>query len=148
MQRKMFYSVLILLVISIIGGTYLFREFNRRNLPVSAQTPLYRVSSNVLIAAFSEHGEAANKKYLGNIIEVTGNLKAINKDDKGNYTIVLGDTAQTASIRCSMSSDKQPEYSKKMIGNPVTIIGVCTGYLPDELGLGADIILNRSEFKQ
>jgi hypothetical protein len=42
-----------------------------------------------------------------------------------------------------MDSTQANGTSALLASSPVTIKGICTGYTPDELGLGADLVLNR-----
>jgi len=47
------------------------------------------------------------------------------------------------SVRCSIDSNFTSQAAGITAGSPIIIKGICTGYNADELGLGADIILNR-----
>ena len=102
-----------------------------------------KVSAINVIHEYEANDSASNQKYLGKIVEVDGNIKKIEADDKGFYTIVLGDTSSLSSVRCSMDSTHQKDAAKLVAGSSTTVRGSCTGFNKDELGLGSDVILNR-----
>ena len=83
------------------------------------------------------------EKYSGKVLLIYGLLKTIDADDKGYATVVLGNSATPSSIRCSIDTLFQIEKNNLQLNAPVTVKGICTGFNADELGLGADVLLNR-----
>jgi hypothetical protein len=83
----------------------------------------------------------AEKKYIGKIVLVSGSLKSVENDGQGNSIIVLGEEGSHSALRCSMDST----FSEKSIKNKkkLQLKGICTGYNPDDMGLGSDVILNK-----
>lgn len=74
---------------------------------------------------------------------MTGNVKAIEKDEKGYYTIVLGDSQSLSSVRCSMDTTHNQDAAHLTNGSSATVRGSCNGFNKDESGLlGSDVILN------
>lgn len=144
MRKNLVLSIIGLLIVTIIGGMYVYREFNRRNPSVSETPADFSISAAALIDSFSKDSTAANTTYLGKIIEVTGFVKSIDKDAAGGFTLTLGDPETLSSVRCSMDSDTANFSSQKITGTNVILKGVCTGFMPDDMGLGSDVILNRS----
>ncbi len=138
------YIFLALLVAGIAGGIYGYREYHRANKDIALLQPAFTISSGILIEDFTKNDSAANIKYLGKTLAVNGLLKTVDKDENGFFTVVLGDTASSASVRCSMDSMHNSEAVKLKAGAIINIKGICTGYTKDEMGLGADIILNHS----
>ncbi len=148
MRRNLILSILALLFITAIAGTYIYREYNRRNPSVTEENTAFSVNATELITVFSKDSATANKKYLGKIIEVSGFVKSVDKDAAGGYTISLGDSVVMSSVRCSMSADTAFLSSKTITGTSIILKGVCTGFMADDMGLGADVILNRSVIKK
>ena len=134
--------LLAVLLIVIAATIYIYQEYNRTNVNVSHAQALFNVSAKELIMTFSGDDSVASKKYVGKIISVTGMVKNIDKDDRGHFTVSLGDTSSTSSVRCSVDS----MYSNRAVslkrGMNVVVKGNCTGYNEDEL-LGLDVIMNR-----
>lgn len=135
---------LVLLVLAAAGGWYAYKEYNRKNPDLAEAKADFTLSSSALVAAFEKDEKAANKTYLQKVISITDMVKAIDKDDKGFYTVVLGDTAAISSVRCSMDSVHNNEAAALKKGDKVAVKGICTGFNADELGLGSDVILYRA----
>jgi tRNA_anti-like len=138
------YILLTFLVIAVAGIIYGYKEFNRTAKDIALVIPSFTISSNTIIDDFTKNDSIANVKYLGKTIDIKGLLKTIDKDENGFFTIVMGDTTSSTSVRCSMDSAHNNEASALKEGSQINVKGICTGYNKDEMGLGADIILNHS----
>ena len=129
--------------VAFIGGAWFgYSEYNRKVKDLSTVVAEMTMQTNELIAAFEKDEMAANAKYLDKIIAVKGNVKEIEKNDRGHYSIVLGDDGSISSVRCSMDSVHVRNILTLIKGSTVTVKGACTGFNADEL-LGSDVILNR-----
>jgi hypothetical protein len=138
------YILLAFIIIGATAGIYGYKEYNRTAKDIALVTPAFTITSNAIINDFATNDSIANIKYLGKTIALSGSLKSIDKDENGFFTVVLGDTSSTTSVRCSMDSSHNKEASSLKEGTQINIKGICTGYNKDEMGLGADIILNHS----
>lgn len=145
MKRKkiILYTLLVLLAAGAAGGYYFYTEYNRQHKDTATSTPDFTATADSFLADFTKDENAANARYLGKVLEVKGLVKELLKDDKGFYSVVVGDTAAMSSVRCSMDSIHNQEAAALARGMQVTLKGVCSGYNADEL-LGSDLILNRS----
>lgn len=76
------------------------------------------------------------------IVAVTGKIKDVTRDEKGFYTISLGDTTETSSVRCAIDSVYNEKANATHRGEDIIIQGAITGFNKDDL-LGSDVILNR-----
>jgi hypothetical protein len=133
-----------LLVVTIGLGVWQgLKEYNRKNQDLQNVKADIKISAMNLIHEYEANDSASNQKYLGKVVEVDGNIKEVKADEKGFYTVVLGDTSSLSSIRCSMDSTHQKDAAKLGPGSSTTVRGSCTGFNKDELGLGSDVILNR-----
>jgi putative nucleic acid binding protein len=121
---------------------YGYKQYVRRNSDLAYATPDVQITSADLIGAFETNEKLANQKFLDKIIAVTGKIKDINKDEKGYYTVVLGEASAMSSVRCSMDTSHTQDLALIKPENRVTIRAACTGFNSDEL-LGSDVILNR-----
>jgi hypothetical protein len=95
------------------------------------------------VQEFLMNEQSANKKYWDKVIKVEGTVKNIEKDDKGFYSVVLGDITSSSSVRCTLDSahNKEAKFIEK--GETTILKGICAGFNSDEL-LGSDVILVRS----
>jgi hypothetical protein len=78
---------------------------------------------------------------------VSGNVKSVEKE---SATVSLGNAEGNSSVRCSVDSAFVKDIGTLNPGIAITIKGNCTGFMPDEtgLGLGSDVVLNRCVFEK
>src|SRR5690349_15992910 len=123
--------VLIALVAVAITAWYAYKEFNRTNRDLQRVRPDYSLHAMSLISEYENGDSMAAKKFNGRIIEVSGLVKKLDKDDRDKYTIVLGDTGSLSSVRCSMDTNYRKDVVMVQPGSSVTIRGACTGFNRD-----------------
>jgi hypothetical protein len=120
---------------------YVYYQYNRKNSGIENQDPDYTVSVNEILNEFSSEQTLSQEKYIGKIVLVSGTLKSLEIDEQGNSIIVLGEEGSLSALRCSMDNT----FSEKSIKEQknLKLKGICTGYIPDDMGLGSDLILNK-----
>lgn len=142
-RKKILLILGVLLAGAAAAGVYVYREYNRVAIDTAAVQADFSLAAPQLVAEFEKDESRSNQKYLSRIIEVNGVVREVKRDDRGFYTVVLGDTASMSSVRCSMDSLHNAEAAAMAPGQPARLKGVCTGFTADEL-LGSDVILVRS----
>jgi len=148
MKRKTILYSFITIVVIIIGLVYFVsREYNRKHKDVANVTAAFTLSTDEVIAAFSKDEKNANAKYLDKVMSVNGTVKSLDKDDRGFYTVILGEPNSMSSVRAVMDSSHNDEAMNLPVGKKISIKGICTGFNADEL-LGSDVILNRCTIQQ
>lgn len=144
-KKKIVFTILsIFLLVGLIGGLIAYKEYNRKNIDISDTKAAFELTDIQLLNEFTQDPIASNKKYLGKILELSGKVKNIDIDANGYQTIILGTDSSMNSVRCSIDSSFKNESHILQKGSTVIVKGICTGYNADDLGLGSDIILNRS----
>lgn len=145
MKRKTIFRIILplTLILGSIGAYYAYREYNRKAENVDKLEAEFELTTDELIQEFTENEKAATQKYAGKVLQVEGQLKTTDEDDKGNYTVVLGNPVLPSSVRCSIDTLFSIEKNNLQINIPITVKGICTGFNADELGLGSDVLLNR-----
>ena len=141
MNKKKIGLLAVLLVVG-VGGWYAFHEYNRKPASMAETRSDYTFNTTNLLAAFEKDEAAANKLYLDKVLEVEGAAKEITADEKGFYTVVIGDDASLSSVRCSVDSLFSSQASALQVGSLVKLRGVCTGFMADKF-LGSDVTLVR-----
>jgi hypothetical protein len=143
MSRKKIIWTVLLLVLA-CAALYGYKEYTRRNKDLLYTKPDFKFTAPALLAVFEKNDPAAGILYNGKIVEITGQLKAVEKDERSYVTLVIADSAGASSIRCSM--DTSHVINTEILHAPmnITVRGACTGYNKDEMGLGSDLILNRA----
>ncbi|MEQ1798714.1 MAG: hypothetical protein ABL872_12235 [Lacibacter sp.] len=143
-KKKLIRNVLLIAVVLGIGAAiYGYKEFNRKSESITNETADFKVKPLDIITAFTDDEKAATLKYGGKIIQVAGLVKKLDKDELGNYTVVIGDNSSLSSVRCSVDSLFTKDVAALQLNTPAFLKGVCTGFNADEMGLGSDVILNR-----
>jgi hypothetical protein len=137
-------KIILIAVAFIVIAVAAYFYVNRKTQPLTDSEADYEISVMKFLEEYSADPVLSDKKYLGKIIQVNGNLKEIEKDDKGSLTFVLGDLTTMSSVRCSIDTMVVIDESAYPAGTEVSIMGECTGFNADDLGLGADIVLNRA----
>ena len=103
--------VLILLVIVILaGGWYAYRAYTGKVKSLTEVKSDVSIKANELIAAFEKDTATANKQFMGKIIEVTGNVKSVEKEE-GAATVSLGESG-TMSSWIQLLSGRLQTYKK------------------------------------
>ena len=139
--------LLLALIVLIAAGWYGYKLYTGKVPSLTDVKTDASITAVNLIDAFEKDSAAANKQYLGKILEVQGTVKSI---DTPSATVVLGNPASSSSVRCSMDSAFVKTIAALNQGSTVVIKGACTGFMPDEtgLGLGSDVVLNRCILKK
>lgn len=134
-------GVLILLVVSLVAW-FGYSEYNRKPASMADTRADYTFTTTTLLTAFEKDEAGANKLYLDKVLEVEGAIKESTADEKGFYTITIGEDASLSSVRCSVDSLFSSKAAALQAGGLIKVRGICTGYMADEL-LGSDVTLVR-----
>jgi hypothetical protein len=127
MKRIIIISILGLML---LGGGYGYYLFNKPHQGIADVAPTFRLSATSLVEAYDKDENAANAKYLGKIVEVTGIISEKVKNEKGKYNITL-QAADLAGVGCEFDPKSQEEVQNLKEGQEVQIKGICTGVLMD-----------------
>ena len=141
-KKKWLYISLLFVIMLTLAGFFLYREYNRKHEDTAELAANYTVLASEIIKEFETDQESAAKKYNDKVIVTSGFIKDILKDDRGFYSLMLGDTTSMSSVKCSMDSVHNNEAATLHKDAYTTIKGVCAGFNADEL-LGSDVILVR-----
>ena len=116
-------SVLILLITAGIAGYTLYNKPHRN---VKAATAI-SLHAQKLVDNYEQNENTANKQFLDKVLEVTGQVNEISKNQKGETIIELRGS-DMASVRCTLEDKNLPNVKS---GELATLKGICTGYLTD-----------------
>ena len=146
MKKRTLILSLIALVL-LIGGYFGYKTYTRGNTDLSRVKPSLVTAADKLVQEFVTDEASANQKYLPKtefVIEVSGQVKAIDKNDKGRTTLVLkASEVDMSSVQCAIDSTHLKDLNGIKPGDLARVRGVVTGFNSDEL-LGSDVFLARS----
>jgi hypothetical protein len=135
--------IIAVLLVAAAAGVYAWKEFTRKNKDLTGVKADHSVQAVSWINEFASNDTAANAKYLGKVVTVDGMVKQVEKDEEGKYTLVLGDTADMSSVRCSMDSTHASDATSLRKGESVKVKGIYIDFNKDDMGLGSDVKMNR-----
>jgi tRNA_anti-like len=132
----------VILGLGVIAALYIYKEYNRTHKDTANLQPDYSMKATQLIKEFDDDEQSSNEKYWNKVIQVDGIIKDTAKDDRGFYSVVLGDTSDMSSVRCSMDSVHNKDAASLQKGTIAFMKGICTGFKRDDL-LGSDVVFIR-----
>lgn len=126
-KKKLFKWVLLLVFITVLTGGFVgYKMYNKPHRDVLHARGIH-VPAAKLVTDYETNEEAANSAYLDKVLEVTGIITEVSKNQKGETVVVLDGTG-IGTVRCTMEGSVQHDMKT---GASVIIKGICTGYLTD-----------------
>lgn len=121
MMKKILLIILVLAVAGIGAGVYLWNK-----APAKVEdSKSSAISADDLAIAFTGNEQQANSKYLNKVLDVSGIITEVSKNQDGKTVIMLGVASDPLSgVQCTMRENGV----KAEIGKPITIKGFCNGY--------------------
>ena len=130
-SKKIKYLLFGFFIVAASLGIYGYREYNRKPSDLANTKVLENITANALINAYSIEEDAANKKYLGKVIGVSGTVVEVTNLKDTAYTILLGDTSNMSRVSCTVDKNHITAAKKYTVGSNVKVKGICTGFLMD-----------------
>lgn len=129
-----------IVVLALAGAAIGYYLWNKPHLDVATATAV-NTEATVLYNAFSTDSVAAKKNYTQQVLEVTGTISSISKNQQGQTLVLLKTATEAAYINCTMEG----EVAKEKEGDAVAIKGICNGMGQGDVDLGimGDVYLVR-----
>jgi hypothetical protein len=128
---KIKYAIALVLVVIVVGAEIGQKMFFKPHADISKMEANYKITATNLIDKFQSFEEGATKEYSEKVLEISGKLVAKNKLPNGTNLLILEN--EMAGISCQLDSNwsaaNQAVIQALVPGNPVTVKGVCKGYL-------------------
>jgi hypothetical protein len=135
----------ILLFLAVAGGAIGYYMWNKPHASVSGKTPDFSLSPAALLADFQQDEQAANTKYLGKIIQVSGKILEIIPGEELQMQVVLETGDLMSRVSCGLEENHEAFLERGLKkGDPVTIKGFCSGMTLDVV-LDRCVIVNSQE---
>jgi hypothetical protein len=116
----------LLLLLGVAWGYHLYVKPHQS---AAGETADFTVDADSLYGQYQANEHAADQKYLGKVIEVSGKLSEIQHN--GNAEVwILSQQSSGGGINCQLFAGVKPDPEPKS-GDVVIIKGRCTGYLMD-----------------
>lgn len=132
--------ILFLLATAVIAGAAGFYFYNKGPVNIKSSEAI-KMEAAALYQVFSKDSAQARKTYADKILEVSGIIKQISKNQQNQVIVMLQTNEAGAFINCTLEEDKPSLIENK----PVSLKGICTGMgMGDaDLGILGDVYLIR-----
>ncbi|HRH65097.1 MAG TPA: hypothetical protein PLU53_02250 [Bacteroidia bacterium] len=137
-MKKILLTTSIVLTAAAAFGYYLF---NKPHGSIVDDAPVSSSEATYLVSEYEADENAANSKYLGKVIEVSGTVSDKNLDEKGILNLVI-QGGDLAGIGCQFDKNFQSDALSLKTGDQVKVKGICTGILMDVVMV--DCVLSKS----
>lgn len=141
MQKKTKKNILVIFLVMIaiaaIVGYSLWNEPHRDVKNASA----IQTSAVVLYSNLTKDSVSMKSKFINKIVAVTGEIKQVSENQKGDQIILLKTNISGGSVNCTM----EEKANNVKPGDTISIKGICSGYIggdPD-IDLPGDVFVIR-----
>ena len=119
-------GILLLILAAATWAKYLY---DKPHLSAASETAAVVVNADTLYRQYQADEHAADQRYMGKVISVTGRLTEI--QHSGNSIIwILSTQPGGGGINCQLFAGTKVD-PEPHLGDPVTVKGRCTGFLMD-----------------
>lgn len=140
MASKKKYIIAVIAVIIVIAAIIGYREYNRAPEDPADMHVDVSLNAHQLAAAFAENEIAANEKYAGHNLSVSGKVISISNEGDTIMNATLEGNDALHNVSCSFDKRHFKELQNLHGGDSVKVIGYCTGFL-------LDVVMNRCALK-
>lgn len=122
-----------LLLLALLGGGYLAWHQYSRTPDSAADLPaMAQLTAAELLQAFTADEAAATTRFVGTteqVIQVSGTIRSLDPVGAELTNVVLEADNELAAVVCEFANADLPAQWRT--GTPVTLKGICTGFLLD-----------------
>jgi len=129
MKKYILYAATVVVVIGTVIGYNVLTP--SPEIKIQDATTDLVINATKLYGDFSLDEGTANQDYVGKVLEVKGMLKNVEKKADNEIQLVLDAEDDLGAITCNLQVIESLAIEELKIGDPITVKGVCTGYLFD-----------------
>ena len=122
-------GVIVFLLLIIVFSIVWFL-WNKPFKDISLSNSFSKLSAVELVKEFDDNEELATKKYLNQIVEISGTVSATETNDAGVTSVTL-DGGGMSGIICELDTKTTHKRLSFTAGEIVQMKGICTGKLMD-----------------
>ena len=128
-----------ILPLVVIIAFIIYKVYNKSHVNIANSVEDISVSVKKIVEDFSSDETLANTIYLDKIVSVKGELSEIkNANEKTILILTSKDIFET--VQAELSSNAAQKIKNYTIGKPITVKGICTGYLMDVILVKCELI--------
>ena len=126
-KKKIFLSLVIAVILSLIGGWYYVFVYSKNHHRDAADEKGIIVNAADVAAEYQANEQSANAKYLDKALEVTGEVMEVGKNQEGKTTVALKTNDIMTTVFCTLKDSTATVQPNQKI----TIKGICIGFISD-----------------
>ena len=130
--------ILLISILAVTAAAFGFYYYNKPRTGVSGIEAAYNLDAKTLFEEYNADENAANAKYLGKAIEVSGTVTSVTTDDRGTMNIMLSTGNEMGAVNCQF--EKQNKMPEAKEGSSITVKGFCSGLLLDVVLVDCEIV--------
>jgi hypothetical protein len=140
MNGKIKKILLVLILLAAAGGTIAYFQWNKPHEDVASEAGV-KTDAIALYKLFTTDSVTAKKNYIQKVVEVSGTVNSVSKNQQNQAIVLIRTAADGAYINCTM--EQQTDAVKA--GAVVAIKGICNGIGQGDadLGIMGDVYLVR-----
>ena len=123
---------IIVVVIGVIAAALVWKFYvNKPHEDIDSAAPAYSLTTADIWKQYTENLKTADSLYTGKVIEITGNLSRVDKNDSlvsVVFVMAADEMFGDKTIICQMYTKHNDEAAALAAGAQVKIKGFCTGY--------------------
>ena len=131
--------VIVILIVGFVGVFVDYKMYNKPHVNVVDTKSDIILSASKILNDFSTDENLANKLYLEKIIKINGTISELNIE-KERGIITLKTTDDFGSVLCHLSEGGMKKMKSLIVGQTITLKGICTGFLMDVILVKCEII--------
>ncbi|NNC94997.1 MAG: hypothetical protein HKN92_05495 [Chitinophagales bacterium] len=110
----------------LLGAAFGIYQFNKKPKQVSDIKTAFVITADELYDAFEQNENEASAKYIDKVIEVSGVISEVDRNNEGNMAIVM--KAKNALLGGVNAAMGQKDNLKLTIGEDIKLKCMCVGY--------------------
>jgi hypothetical protein len=130
-----------IVAVVLVFAYFFYKEYQRKPGDISAVQPTATIDASVIVNLYENDEQKANGQYLGKVIQVSGLITDIIKQQDTIVNVFVGDSNSLHKISCLLDKRHFADIEKYTTGQPIVIKGICTGFLLD-VELNRCVIVN------
>lgn len=120
--------IIILLVLGTGAISYMI-VFEKNEFDITNKKTERKIEAIELFYKFENDENAANKLFLGKIIEITGIVSEIQNSQNNETLVIFKDDEEVFGVACTFKNANSIKMLE--VGNKITVKGICQGFLTD-----------------
>jgi hypothetical protein len=114
----------------LLAVAWAYHLYVKPHQSAAGETADFSIDADSLYSQYQANEHAADQKYLGKVIEVSGKLSDIQHNGNAEVWILSQQGSGGGGINCQLFAGVKPDPEPKS-GDIVTVKGRCTGFLMD-----------------